>query len=511
MDPVRLELWRCRLAALGEEMGAVLGRCAFSPNIKERRDYSCALFDPAGGLAAQAAHIPVHLGAMPLSVAAALAERPPGPGDVVLLNDPYRGGSHLPDLTLVAGAWLGTTCLGLLANRAHHADVGGLRPGSLGGATEIFQEGLRLPPVRLVRGGEVDRDIEAILLANTRTPDERRGDLAAQLAAIGTGQARLVELAQRTSSAELAEAIAALQDYAERVLRARLQSVPDGVYRFADRLDHGPTDIICELTVAGDEVTVDLTGCGDQSAGSLNAVRAVTVSAVLYCFACLLPPRVPVNAGCLRPITIVTRPGSIVDALPPAAVAGGNVECSQRIVDVVLGALAQALPEVVPAASQGTMNNLLIGGHDAVGEPFTYYETIAGGMGGGPNLPGLSGVQVHMTNTLNTPVEALEYAYPLRVERYELSEGSGGAGRQRGGDGLRRDLRALVECEATLVTERRDSRPYGLAGGEPGAAGEHLLLDAGGEHRLPAEAAVRLRAGELISIRTPGGGGWGRA
>ncbi|MBI2301290.1 MAG: hydantoinase B/oxoprolinase family protein [Armatimonadetes bacterium] len=506
MNPVSLEVHRHRLVALCEEMGATLCRCAYSPNIKERRDYSCALFDPAGRMAAQAAHIPVHLGAMPLSVASALAAQPLGPGDVVLLNDPYAGGSHLPDWTVLSGVFRDGECVAVVANRAHHADVGGLRPGSMGEATEIHQEGLRIPPVRLVRGGRLDADVEALLLANTRTPEERRGDLAAQLAALRVGEARVLQLA----GDELGEAMAALQDYTERVLRATLRAIPDGTYAFDDAMDDG-TRIAVRLSLAGDSAEVDLRDSGPQQPGPNNAVRAVTISAATYCFACLLPRDVPLNDGCFRPLAVLTRPGSLVDALPPAAVAGGNVETSQRIVDVVLGALAQALPERIPAASQGTMNNLLMGGVGREGTPFTYYETIAGGMGARPGADGLSGVHVHMTNTLNTPAEAVEYAYPLRVERYELREGTGGAGRYRGGDGIRRDVRALCDCEATLLTERRVGEPYGLRGAAAGRRGRNVLLPPEGERELGGQAAVSLRAGDVLSVRTPGGGGWGRA
>lgn len=508
LNPVLVEIYRHRLSAIAEEMGATLCRSAYSPNIKERRDYSCAVFDATGELAAQAAHIPVHLGAMPLSVAAALAAREPAPGDVLLLNDPYAGGSHLPDLTLVEPVFSEGRRVAVVANRAHHADVGGSRPGSLGAAAEIWQEGLRLPPVRLVRDGLMDEDLLAILLANSRTPDERLGDLAAQRAALAVGRERLVELCQRVGVGELHQAIAALRERSARLARAAVEAIPDGCYAFEDSLDDG-TALRVVIHIEGDRALVDLTGCDDQVHGPLNAVRAVTVSAVAYVFACLLPGETGINAGCLDPVEVLTRPGSVVDALPPAAVSGGNVETSQRLVDVLFGALAAALPERIPAASQGTMNNVLIGGRGPDGIPFTYYETIAGGMGARPDADGLDGVHTHMTNTLNTPVEAVEYAYPLRVERYELREGSGGAGRYRGGDGLRRDVRALCDAEATVVAERRQSRPYGLAGGAPGAAGENVLLRDGEEIVLPGHATVSLLAGDVLSIRTPGGGGWG--
>lgn len=493
MDPIALEVCRHRLAALCEEMGATLGRCAYSPNIKERRDYSCALFDTHGSLAAQAAHIPVHLGAMPLSVAAALERLTLAPGDVALLNDPFAGGSHLPDLTVVAPVHDGGTLLGYLANRAHHADVGGGRAGSMGAASDIFGEGLRLPPVKLTP------EVEAVLLANSRTPDERRGDLAAQRAALHVGAQRLVELGRTLGPAPLAEALAAVQDYSERVLRGVLSASPDGCWEFADALDDG-TRLHARVTLAGDRATIDLRGCDGPHPGCLNAPRAVTLSAVVYCFACLLPRGTPVNGGCFRPLELLTTPGSLVDAQPPVAVAGGNVETSQRLVDVVFGALAQALPERIPAASQGTMNNLLMGGRG-----WTYYETLAGGHGARRGGDGPSGQHSHMTNTLNTPVEALEYAFPLRVERYELRAGSGGAGRWRGGEGLVRELTALADCEVTLLSERRSRAPWGLAGGGDGACGENAVDG----QLVPGHAAFNLTAGQTLSVGTPGGGGWG--
>lgn len=510
MDPVSLEVYRHRLTALCEEMGATLGRAACSPNIKERRDYSCALFDPAGAMVAQAAHIPVHLGAMPLSVAAVMEAFEAAPGEVYLVNDPFRGGSHLPDWTVVAPVYGEQSLLGWVANRAHHADVGGARPGSMGAATEIYAEGLRIPPVRLVRDGAVDADLLAILLANTRTPDERQGDLDAQLAALRAGQLRLLEIVADDGPQLLAEAMQALPEYTARILRQTIADMPDGTYRFEDQLESGPATIRVELTIAGDAATIDLRACDGQVASPINAVRAVTIAAVGYCFACLLPNETPQNQGCFAPLEVLTKPGTVVDATPPAAVAAGNVECSQRIVDVVFGALAQALPDRIPAASQGTMNNLLIGGIGLDGKPFAYYETIGGGGGARPDQDGLSGRQVHMTNTLNTPIEALELSYPLRVTEYALREGSGGDGLHRGGDGLVREIEALVPCEATLLAERRETQPYGLAGGKPGAPGADCVIRADGTtERLSGHGSVHLEPGDRIRIETPGGGGWG--
>jgi N-methylhydantoinase B len=474
IDPIRLEVIKNRLASLTEEMGAVLMRTGFSPNIKERRDFSCALFNGQGEMLAQAAHIPVHLGSMPLSVAAALEIAELRAGDMLLLNDPYRGGTHLPDLTLVMPVF----CSGrepefYLANRAHHADVGGMTAGSLPLSSEIFQEGLRIPPVRMVKDGVIDADLLQLFLANVRTPIEREGDLTAQIAANRVGERRLRELLEAFGLAQLQAYGNRLLDYGERLMRDVISRLPDGNYRFSDQLDDDglsqqPITITAALQIKGDVARVDLQESDDQVPGCLNAVRAITLSAIYYSFRLLAAEEIFYNAGCMRPIEVVTRPGSVVDARFPAAVAGGNVETSQRIVDVVLGALAQAAPERIPAASCGTMNNLTIGGYDPRRQQlFAYYETIAGGSGGGPLGPGASGLQTHMTNTLNTPVEALEHAYPLRIERYQLRQGSGGSGQFRGGEGVIKAIRLLADARVTLITDRRVTVPYGLNGGVP--------------------------------------------
>ncbi|HEX7051492.1 MAG TPA: hydantoinase B/oxoprolinase family protein [Longimicrobiales bacterium] len=540
LDPVRLEVYRHLFAALAEEMGAALRRSAYSPNIKERRDYSCAVFDGLGRIVAMGDHMPVHLGAMPLSVAAALeAAGPIDAGDVVALNDPFQGGTHLPDITLIAPVWLsgagaGTGVgpgvagpgggagrpLAYLAARAHHADVGGMAPGSMPLSREIYQEGLRIPPLRLVRGGRRVEDVWRLLLANVRTPEEREGDLSAQLAALVAGERRLRELVERRGAAEVEAALAALLAYADRLLRAGIARIPDGVYEAEDVLEedgfgHGPLPIRVRIVVSGEMIDVDFTGTAPQAAGGVNAVAAVTVSCVRYAIRCvveaLLGQPLPAGGGELRPVRLTLPPGSLVAARPPAGVAAGNVETSQRITDVLLLALAPALPDRIPAQSQGTMNNLTIGGTDPrTGTPFAYYETAGGGMGAGPHGPGLSGVHVHMTNSLNTPIEALEHAYPFRVRRYGLRSGSGGDGLHRGGDGLRRDIELLTDAEVSLLTERRCVPPAGLAGGAPGKTGENVLIRAGKPEPLPAKATFPARAGDIISIRTPGGGGWGR-
>ena len=521
MNPIRLEIFKHLFSAIPEEMGALLRRASYSPNIKERLDFSCAIFDAAGDMIAQAAHIPVHLGAMPLSVKAAIGrfdragEDPIRPGDVVILNDPYHGGSHLPDITLVSPVFLDDGDLfGFAASRAHHADIGGMTPGSMPIARHLVQEGLILPPVHLVSAGELNRDVWDLVLANVRTPAERAGDLRAQLAANARGVARLGGMVSKYGRAEVAGYVQALYDYTERLTRALIRDIGQGEYAFEDFLDDDgvgdePVRIRVRVRLEGSSAEVDFSGSSGQQRGSVNAVRAITLSAVAYVFRLLLAEDVPNNAGALRPIEVITPARSVVNAAWPAPVAGGNVETSQRIVDALLGAFAEALPDRIPAASQGTMNNTLIGGTAPDGRPFTYYETIAGGMGGGPDGPGVSGRHVHMTNTLNTPVEALEFAYPFRVERYELRPGTGGAGRHPGGDGVRRDLRMRVEAEASLITDRRRRGPYGLQGGEAGAVGENVLIRDGVETPLPAKGQVDFRPEDILSIRTPGGGGWG--
>ncbi|HEX2043980.1 MAG TPA: hydantoinase B/oxoprolinase family protein [Acidimicrobiales bacterium] len=516
LDPAALQVLISRLTGVAEEMGAVLRRAAFSPNIKERADCSAALFAPDGELLVQAEHIPVHLGSMPASVLAAIdafGDRL-GPDDQVVLNDPFRGGTHLNDLTLVAPCFAsgaggrgfppgGERLIGWAANRAHHADVGGMAPGSIpADAVEVHQEGLRIPPLLLTD------EVEALLCSNSRTPDERRGDLDAQRGANVVGVERLAAFAD----APLAE----VTDYGERRMRAALADAPDGTWTFEDQLDSfGPGDeqqhpsrIRLALTIDDDTVTFDFSGTDEQRPGNVNAVEAVTVSAVSFALRSAVDPTIPANGGAMRPVKVLAPEGTVVNARPPVAVGAGNVEASTRIADVCLGALAQALPERVGAASQGTMNNTLVGG-----EGWVYYETVAGGQGGRPHKAGMSGVHTGMTNSKNTPIEALERAFPLRVRRYRLRRGSGGAGRYPGGEGIHRDLEVLEDCTLSLITERRSSRPWGLAGGEDGAPGENWLLrrgDEDGAERLADKCTVRLRAGDVLRMLTPGGGGYGR-
>lgn len=528
-DPVFLEIFKHLTAAIAEEMGAVLRKSSYSPNIKERRDYSCAVFDAGGAMVAQAAHIPVHLGSMPLSVAAAVETfHDLAPGDSVLVNNPFRGGTHLPDITLVTPVYVdlngrpGQTgnsgageLVGFVASRAHHADVGGMTPGSMPVAREIYQEGLIIPPVRLIRRGELEQDILQIILANVRTPDERLGDLLAQIAANRRGVERLADLVEHYGKQEVASYMRALQAYTERMVRSLLRGLPDGRFTCEDWLDDDgisdqPVAIRVCIEIQGDGAVVDFSGSAVQCAGSVNAVFAITLSAVFYVFRCLLALDVPNNAGCLAPIRVIAPVGSVVNALPPAPVAGGNVETSQRIVDVLFGALAKAYPAGVPAASQGSMNNLTIGGFDKHRRrSFTYYETIGGGMGGRPTSPGPSAVHSHMTNTLNTPVEALEYAYPLRVVGYAVRRGSGGEGQYPGGDGIRREIQLLEDAQVTILSERRRFPPYGLAGGKPGKMGKNILIRQGKETDLPGKGSFELKKGDILSICTPGGGGFG--
>jgi N-methylhydantoinase B len=516
-DPVQLEVFRNLFHSIAEEMGVALCRTSFSPNIKERRDYSCAVFDAAGHTVAQGDHMPVHLGSMPMSVEAAIRSTELGPGDVVIVNDPFQGGTHLPDITLVQAVYPpgATQPRFFVANRAHHSDVGGMTPGSMPLATSVYQEGLRIPPVHLVRGGEIVAETLALILANVRTPEEREGDLTAQIAANRTGERRLLELVERYSEGVVSTAMADLQDYAERLTRATIEKMPDGVYDFEDAMDDdgigpGPLPIRVRIRVAGDSAHIDFSGTSEQVAGSINAVRAITISAVFYCFRVLVPWPIPTNHGTLRPLSFDIPAGSLLDARLPAAVAGGNVETSQRIVDVVLGALAGALPEVIPAASSGTMNNVTVGGVDPrTGEQFAYYETTAGGMGARPDRDGLHATHTHMTNSLNTPIEALEHAYPFLVERYQIRDGSGGAGARRGGDGIRRDLRLLSDVRLTLLADRRTTAPYGLAGGAPGACGRTVLIEGEESTDLPGKCSLDVRAGTTLSLRTPGGGGHG--
>ena len=503
LDPVTLSVLASALAGVAEEMGAVLIRAAYSSNIKERRDCSTALFDRDGRMVAQAEHIPVHLGAMPEAVAA-VRERGPAPGDVFAVNDPYSGGTHLPDITLISPLAPDDDVIGYAVSRAHHSDVGGMSPGSMpSGSREVFQEGLVIPPVRLVASGEPLEDPLNLILANVRTPAVRRGDLRAQVASNRLGERRVAELVERRGHEVLLDAFAEVVDYAERRTREAIGDLPDGTYAAESELEgDGVEDedvpIRAETTIDGDEMAIDFEGTADAVAGNVNCPLAVTRSACYFALRVLLPEDVPHNAGTYAPLKIEAPEGSLVHARPPSAVVAGNVETSQRIADTVLLALQAAAD--VPAQGQGTMNNVVIGGAE-----WTYYETIAGGQGASEAGAGPSGVHVGMTNTLNTPIEALELEYPMRVERYELRYGSGGEGRHRGGDGVVRAVRVLEPASLSLLADRRRHAPQGARGGGPGQCGQDLV----GDEQLRPKASRQLEAGDVVTVRTPGGGGFG--
>ncbi len=540
-DPITLEIYRALYTSVAEEMGTALRRTSFSPNIKERRDYSCAVFDAGGRVIAQGDHMPVHLGSMPMAVAAALSEVEIGPGDVVALNDPFAGGTHLPDVTLVAGVFgqsAGSrrqtaggrkkrspasrrlppaSCLFFVANRAHHADIGGATPGSMGLATDIYGEGVRIPPIRIVRGGELCEDMMKLILANVRSSDERRADFEAQIGSLKTGAARLLEIVERRGAKEAREYAAHLISYSARMMRHAILSIPDGSYEAEDALDDDGISadeipIRVRVTIKGDRARVDFTGTAPQVSGAVNAVEAITASAVSYVFRCLVGGDIPASAGLMEPIEVIAPQGTVVNAAHPASVAGGNVETSQRVVDVVFKALAQAIPDRIPAASQGTMNNLTIGGIDPrTGAEFSYYETVAGGMGARPTQDGMSATHTHMTNSLNTPAEALEYAYPLRVRQYRIRKGSGGKGKHKGGDGSVREIETLAPARMSLLSDRRRRAPYGLHGGADGDVGRAWIIHRDGrEEKLTSKGSWELKAGDRVRIETPSGGGFGK-
>ena len=511
-----MEVFKNRFASISEEMGVTLTRTAFSPNIKERRDLSCAVFGHTGDMVAQAAHIPVHLGSMPMSVKAAIESVKWEKGDMVILNDPFKGGTHLPDITLVSAVFAkNEDPVFFVANRAHHADVGGMTPGSMPLSTSIFQEGLIIPALKLVEKGTIDKKIMSFLLNNVRTPVEREGDFAAQIMANITGVRRTEELIAKYSIKKTRFYAGALMDYAEQLTRKTIQEIPDGIYTFEDYMDDDGISarnikLQVKIMIYNDTATLDFRGCDPQVHGSINAVYAITLSAVLYVFRSLVSTDIPTNAGCMRPIRVLTQKGTIVDACFPAAVAGGNVELSQRIVDVVLGALSQAVPDKIPAASQGTMNNVTVGGVDSRNSrPFAYYETIAGGLGASLEGDGESAVHCHMTNTLNTPVEALEYSYPFLVKEYSIRRKTGGNGRHKGGDGIVREIELLSDAEVTVLSERRKIPPYGLFGGKPGAVGKNIIFRKKLQEQKGGKFSVSLNKGDRLRIETPGGGGYG--
>lgn len=526
-DPLQVEVFHHLFAAAAEEMGVSLQRSAFSVNIKERLDFSCAIFTGEGVMAAQAAHLPVHLGATPMSVEAALARHRLGPGDVVFLNDPFEGGTHLPDITSVEAVFDPALPkddpgepLFYCVSRAHHADVGGAFPGSMAPARDVHGEGLRLPPIRLVRGGVIDEDLLAVFLSNVRVPEERRADLLAQLAASRAGVNRLEGMVAEHGGAQLRSRADDLVAWTASLIKERVRRLKPGTWRFEDVLEGGADGrgellpIRVAIQAEGERVVFDFTESAPQAldGSPVNTTRAVTVSAVFYALRLLLPPGTPTNAGVLDGVEILTTKGTVVDAAYPAPVAAGNVETSQRLVDVILGGLAQMLPELMPAASAGTMNNLSFGGIRPSGEAFTHYETHGGGAGAGPTRPGAHGVQTHMTNTRNTPIEALEAEMPVRVLKQTLRRGSGGGGARLGGDGIQRRLRFLTAVRLAWMGERQRRAPYGLKGGQKGALGAAFVkFPTGDEETLDPKAALDLAAGSEFEVRSPGGGGHGES
>ncbi len=521
-SPIELAIFQSSVHSIAEEMGAALRRTSISPNIKERRDYSCALFDGRERVIAMGDHMPVHLGAMPMSVKAVVDAMELEEGDIAILNDPYAGGTHLPDITLVLPIFLGDgkSPAFYAASRAHHADVGGMYAGSMGPAQEIYQEGIRIPPVRLMTKGVMNGDILSLLLANVRTPEEREGDLAAQIGACRVGERRIQEVVAKYGLAKVNELVEELLAYSERLMRAELRKMPAGVFEAEDFLDSdGVTEEPIRIAVsirfdpAEGAAEIDFTGSSPQVKGSVNAVYPITYSACFYMMRCLLSDNAPATAGLMNSVKVTAPLGTIVNATLPAPVAGGNVEASQRITDALLRALAKAAPERVPAASYGTMSNLTVGGVDPrTGTPFTYYETTAGGMGARPGMDGIDGIHCHMTNSLNTPIEALEYAYPFRMRHYGYRWGWGGGGEFRGGDGLVREIELLAPAQVTLLCDRRRFAPYGLAGGEDGATGRAQLISADGKvTELPGKCTLQVGKNDVIRVETPGGGGWGSA
>jgi len=511
MNAVELSLFQSRLTAVCDEMGMVLRRTAFSPNIKDRLDYSCAVFDPQGSLCAQAAHIPVHLGSMAYAMRAIVDDLDWEPGDLLVLNDPFLGGTHLPDVTVISPVFVasGRQLAGFVANRAHHADIGCDSPGSMPISRSLLEEGRLIPPTFLFRRGVLQK--AALQSLNGGEAADLDTDFAAQCSANRAGVERLQQLVATGGLPGYLDGLAALNAYADRLAEAVLSQLTPGRYAFRDVMDDdgaGQRDIAIAVVIdiSPMEIVMDFSATADQVDGNLNCPESVAAAAAFYAFRCLMPDYTPACEGAFRRIRLVTREGSLVNARRPAAVAAGNVETSSRLVDVTFGALAQALPEHIPAASQGSMNNVAMGCIDpGTGARWDYYETLAGGTGASPRRDGLDAVHSHMTNTLNTPVESLEMHYPLRVHRYALRRGSGGKGLHRGGDGLVREYEFLSEAQVSLLTERRLHRPWGLAGGEAGAAGQNLLNG----RELAPKCRFVARPGDRLLVATPGGGGYG--
>jgi N-methylhydantoinase B len=516
LSPFELEIFRNILSSIAEEMGMILVRAAFSPNIKERRDLSCAIFESKGEMIAQAAHIPVHLGSMSFSVKSVLEELDIQEGDIFILSDPFRGGTHLPDVTCIAPAFIDGKPEFFIATRAHHADIGGSTPGSMPLSSSIYEEGIIIPPSKLSVKGRLNRSLFEKIIYSSRDPEEREGDFRAQVGALKLGIKRIREVADKYELPRVKEAGSELLNYSERMMRKVIRDIPDGAYKFEDHLDNdgvGTKDIKIKTSVRidGERANVDFTGSSAQVKGSLNVPISVTTAAVLYVFQCLAPQDLPLNSGPLRIIEIIAEKGTILNAKFPAAVSAGNVETSQRIVDVVFGALSKAIPKKIQAASSGTMNNFTFGGKNPItGKEFAYYETIAGGMGGRFGKDGVSAVQTHMTNTLNTPIEALERELPIRIDGYSIRKSSGGSGKYKGGDGIVREYKFLSDATVSIITERRIFAPYGVNGGKPGKKGRNTLIRNSKSRILPAKASLEVKKGDNLRIETPGGGGWGK-
>lgn len=517
-NPISLEIFNNLFSSICEEMGAVLRKSSFSANIKERKDFSCALFDKHGDMVAQAEHLPVHLASMSLSVKEAISSIKMSDGDTIIINDPFKGGTHLPDVTMVTPFFMKNRKkpIYFVANRAHHADVGGLSPGSICNASEIYQEGIRIPPVKVIRKGKIDDDILSIILANVRNSEERRWDLIAQLSANKIGKQRLNELVDKYGIFCIFKYSNELQKYSDRIMRSVIEEIPDGEYNFHDFLDNDgitkiPVKIKVKITIRGDRAIVDFSGSSYQVNGCINAVYAVTASSLFYAFRCLVDYDIPSNAGCMNGIDIIAPSATVVNANEPCAVSAGNVETSQRIVDVIFGALSKAIPDKISAASCGTMNNIAIGGYDKKRKRYyTYYETIAGGMGARPISDGITAVQTHMTNTMNTPIEAIEHNFPFRIKRYNVRLDSGGKGLHKGGDGIIRDYEFLDDATVTILSDRRIFAPYGMKNGKNGKVGQNFLITGGKCRILPGKKTIDIKKGQIISIRTPGGGGYGK-
>ena len=518
VDMITAEIIRNALEYIAEEMGIVLRNSAFSPNIKERMDHSCAVFGPKGKLLAHAEHIPVHLGAMPLAIRETIkVVKDFEEGDMIIMNDPYSCGTHLPDITLIAPVFYRGELVGFVANRAHHSDVGGKVPGSMpGDSVEIYEEGLIIPPMKIVKRGEIDRELLRFILANVRTPRTRMGDIVAQISANRRGIQRVLKVVDKYGIGTYLKAIEAILSYSEKLAKIEISKMRRGESTAYDFLDDAgqhwdkPVKIHVKVTIAKDSITFDFSESDKQVPGSINAPRAVTISASYFVFKSIIGGEVPSNEGTYRPLEIITRRGTVVDAEPPAAVAGGNVETSQRIVDALFRALAKLVPERVPAASQGTMNNIAFGGVDPkTGKRFAFYETIGGGFGGRMGKDGVDGVHCNMTNTMNTPIEEIERKYPIRILEYSLRPDSCGAGQWRGGLGIIRKYQALATMKVSLLGDRHRFPPWGLMGGKNGAPGEYILIRNGEEIRLPSKTTIIMHSGDILIIKTPGGGGYG--